>query len=253
MAYEIKRKTASGTEDIKLPYSILADAPTMGNGTITIKQAGTVKGTFTTNQSGNTTIELANSAVIQSPITTNGNYPILAKNTTATSQTTNTTIFSKDVYVNPSTGTVYANDFVVDGQSIVGGGSSLPLVMEEENYSIASGDEFTLEVPATDYMPLFIEIYISQDTGYDYPPILQLFNTDACDSIEIPYTYGRVYSIVAKPNGSNFDIYIRKSDGTISYLDSMCMEYIYLNSPYSQGWSYDTEITVKICCINTIV
>ena len=32
--------------------------PSVGNGTITIKQAGTTKGTFTTNQSGNTTIEL---------------------------------------------------------------------------------------------------------------------------------------------------------------------------------------------------
>ena len=32
--------------------------PTVGNGTVTIKQAGTNKGTFTMNQSGNTTIEL---------------------------------------------------------------------------------------------------------------------------------------------------------------------------------------------------
>lgn len=35
--------------------------PSVGNGTITIKQAGTTKGTFTTNQSGNTTIELTDS------------------------------------------------------------------------------------------------------------------------------------------------------------------------------------------------
>lgn len=32
--------------------------PSVGNGTVTIKQAGTSKGTFTMNQSGNTTIEL---------------------------------------------------------------------------------------------------------------------------------------------------------------------------------------------------
>lgn len=37
------------------------NVPSVGNGTITIKQAGTTKGTFTTNQSGNTTIELADS------------------------------------------------------------------------------------------------------------------------------------------------------------------------------------------------
>lgn len=35
--------------------------PTVGNGAITIKQAGTPKGTFTMNQSGNTTIELTDS------------------------------------------------------------------------------------------------------------------------------------------------------------------------------------------------
>ncbi len=42
-------------------YNDLSNKPTIpsvGNGTITIKQAGTSKGTFTMNQSGNTTIEL---------------------------------------------------------------------------------------------------------------------------------------------------------------------------------------------------
>ena len=42
-------------------YNDLTDKPTIptvGNGTITIKQAGASKGTFTMNQSGNTTIEL---------------------------------------------------------------------------------------------------------------------------------------------------------------------------------------------------
>ena len=39
-------------------YNDLSNKPTIGNGTITIKQAGTSKGTFTTNQTGNTTIEL---------------------------------------------------------------------------------------------------------------------------------------------------------------------------------------------------
>ena len=45
-------------------YNDLSNKPTIpsvGNGTITIKQAGTTKGTFTTNQSGNTTIELTDS------------------------------------------------------------------------------------------------------------------------------------------------------------------------------------------------
>ena len=126
--YTPKRKTSSGVEDVKLPYSVLTDTPTIpsvGNGTITIKQAGTVKGTFTTNQSGDTTIELANTAVIQTHTTTNANYPLLFKQAsgiTTTGATTNTSRYANNIYVNPSTGTVYANDFVVDGKSIVGGG-----------------------------------------------------------------------------------------------------------------------------------
>lgn len=39
-------------------YNDLSNKPTIGNGTITIKQAGTSKGTFSMNQTGNTTIEL---------------------------------------------------------------------------------------------------------------------------------------------------------------------------------------------------
>lgn len=39
-------------------YSSLTGTPTIGNGTITIKQNGTKKATFTMNQTGNTTVEL---------------------------------------------------------------------------------------------------------------------------------------------------------------------------------------------------
>lgn len=39
-------------------YAQTTDIPTVGNGTITINQGGVQKGTFTTNQSGNTTIDL---------------------------------------------------------------------------------------------------------------------------------------------------------------------------------------------------
>ena len=51
----------AGTSSFSGSYNDLTNKPTIpsvGNGTITIKQAGTTKGTFTTNQSGNTTIEL---------------------------------------------------------------------------------------------------------------------------------------------------------------------------------------------------
>ena len=176
--YKPKRKTASGLEDVKLPYSILTDTPTIpsvGNGTITIKQAGAVKGTFTTNQSGDTTIELANSAVNQSHTTTSGNYPLLFKTTegtTSTSQTTNSTKFSNKIYANPATGTIYANDFVVGGQSIVGA-SSLQKI---------SSDTSSINIQSTTvgaYLNLFGAIYeagelsigdntLALDSGYTY-------------------------------------------------------------------------------------
>ena len=52
------------TDSNKLPYSLISGTPTIptvGNGTVTIKQAGATKGSFTMNQSGATTIELTDS------------------------------------------------------------------------------------------------------------------------------------------------------------------------------------------------
>ena len=54
-------KSKLSTVAISGSYNDLSNKPTIpsvGNGTVTIKQAGTSKGTFTMNQSGNTTIEL---------------------------------------------------------------------------------------------------------------------------------------------------------------------------------------------------
>jgi hypothetical protein len=45
-----------GTE--KIAYGNITGTPTLGNGTITIEQGGEVKGTFSVNQTGNTTITL---------------------------------------------------------------------------------------------------------------------------------------------------------------------------------------------------
>ena len=47
-----------------------SEIPTVGNGTVTIKQAGTSKGTFTMNQTGNTTIELTDTNTKYSEATT---------------------------------------------------------------------------------------------------------------------------------------------------------------------------------------
>lgn len=53
-----------------------------------------------------------NNMVLQTASSSNGNYPILLKETTGTSTTTDGSIFDANVYVNPSTGVLTANGFV---------------------------------------------------------------------------------------------------------------------------------------------
>ncbi len=53
-----------------------------------------------------------NNMVLQTASSANGNYPILLKETTGTSTTTDGSIFDANVYVNPSTGKLTANGFV---------------------------------------------------------------------------------------------------------------------------------------------
>lgn len=65
-----------GTSSFSGSYNDLTNKPTIpsvGNGTITIKQAGTTKGTFTTNQSGNTTIELTDNNTTYGVVSTSAN------------------------------------------------------------------------------------------------------------------------------------------------------------------------------------
>lgn len=63
VAFTGKYEDLSGTPEI----------PTVGNGTITIKQAGTVKGSFTTNQAGNKEIELTDNNTTYSAATQSAN------------------------------------------------------------------------------------------------------------------------------------------------------------------------------------
>lgn len=58
LATALAGKQALITADSKLDYSLLKNTPTIGNGTVTIKQAGATKGSFTMNQTGGATINL---------------------------------------------------------------------------------------------------------------------------------------------------------------------------------------------------
>ena len=55
--------------------------PTVGNGTVTIKQSGESKGTFTMNQSGNTTIELTDNNTVYTHPTSDGSKHVPANGT----------------------------------------------------------------------------------------------------------------------------------------------------------------------------
>lgn len=167
--------------------------PSVGNGTITIKQAGTVKGTFTTNQSGDTTIELGDACVIQSHTTKDANYPLLfklASGITTTGITTNSTRYANNIYVNPAKGTIYANDFVVGGKSIVGVGggvSSLYGDWELPSQAVSAGDDTYLyfDVPPT---AKIIEVWFEKQADISFK--ISLFYGDFVnvDTSIIPYS-----------------------------------------------------------------
>ena len=86
-------------------YNDLTNKPTIpsvGNGTVTIKQAGTTKGSFTMNQSGNTTIELTDNNTTYS--FTNNN-PTLSWGTKSTIGTVGGVALTVTMPANPNTNT----------------------------------------------------------------------------------------------------------------------------------------------------
>ena len=78
--------------------------PTVGNGTVTIKQAGTSKGTFTMNQSGNTTIELTDNNTDTKVTAVGNHYTPSGGTTTSASGGTLTDITNSSSGVNVVTG-----------------------------------------------------------------------------------------------------------------------------------------------------
>ena len=62
-------KIGDGSTHWNALQALTAQNVTVGNGTITIKQNGVTKGTFTVNQSGNTTIDLGSSVVAWKDVT----------------------------------------------------------------------------------------------------------------------------------------------------------------------------------------
>lgn len=93
-------------------YTDLNDKPTIGNGTIVIKQNGTQKGSFAMNQTGDTTIELSdndtNTKVTNTLATTTKAY---VTGTTSSTTNTGTQVFDTGVYLDATAGQLVANTF----------------------------------------------------------------------------------------------------------------------------------------------
>ena len=79
-----------------------SDIPSVGNGTVTIKQAGATKGSFTMNQSGNTTIELTDNNTTYSFSNSN---PTLSWGTKSTIGTVGGVALTVTMPANPNTDT----------------------------------------------------------------------------------------------------------------------------------------------------
>lgn len=106
----VKSKLASVA--VSGSYTDLNDKPTIGNGTIVIKQNGTQKGSFAMNQTGDTTIELSdndtNTKVTNTLATTTKAY---VTGTTSSTTNTGTQVFDTGVYLDATAGQLVANTF----------------------------------------------------------------------------------------------------------------------------------------------
>lgn len=106
----VKSKLASVA--VSGSYNDLEDKPTIGDGTIVIKQNGTQKGSFTMNQTGNTTIELSDNdtdtKVTNTLATTTRAY---VTGTTSSTTNTGTQVFDTGVYLDTTAGQLVANTF----------------------------------------------------------------------------------------------------------------------------------------------
>lgn len=105
--------------------------------------------------------------VSQTYTTTNDVYPLLFRSNagkTSTSNILSQTRYANNLYVNPATGTVYANDFVVGGQSIVGGG----VITELGNQGHADAETTIIQLLAPSTVPAGKYFYTYyNDCGYD--------------------------------------------------------------------------------------
>ncbi len=119
--------------------------PSVGNGTVTIKQAGTQKGTFTMNQSGNTTIELTdNDTKYTLPIASSGTRGGAKIGYSANGKNYPVQLSNEQMYVNvpwTDTNTWKANTAASEGYVAKGSGQANKVWKTDANGNPAWRDE----------------------------------------------------------------------------------------------------------------
>ena len=122
---------------IRMTYSQGSTLILTFNANQTVRAYMTENGMTTVTGCWQTTDIDTNNQVSQYHTTTDDKFPLIFKyssGVTSTSTQQAMARYANNMYVNPSTGTIYANDFVVDGKSIVG--TSIPKKISSTTTSI---------------------------------------------------------------------------------------------------------------------
>ena len=192
VAFTGKYADLSGTPEI----------PTVGNGTITIKQAGTVKGSFTTNQAGNKEIELTDNNTTYSAATQSANGLMSAADKKKLDGLNKSALIGNGTgFVRPNHigGSTDANDYVTEWHGFVYNMSNLPEPYGFLDATWFDGAGFTPAPPEKG--GVVRHVFTSYNTGIVYTRV-KLNNSWTSWGSCLPLTGGTIKGTVKVRNPS---------------------------------------------------
>ena len=192
VAFTGKYEDLSGTPEI----------PTVGNGTITIKQAGTVKGSFTTNQAGNKEIELTDNNTTYSAATQSANGLMSAADKKKLDGLNKSALIGNGTgFVRPNHigGSTDANDYVTEWHGFVYNMSNLPEPYGFLDATWFDGAGFTPAPPEKG--GVVRHVFTSYNTGIVYTRV-KLNNSWTSWGSCLPLTGGTIKGTVKVRNPS---------------------------------------------------
>ncbi len=192
VAFTGKYEDLSGTPEI----------PTVGNGTITIKQAGTVIGSFTTNQAGNKEIELTDNNTTYSAATQSADGLMSAADKKKLDGLNKSALIGNGTgFVRPNHigGSTDANDYVTEWHGFVYNMSNLPEPYGFLDVTWFDGAGFTPAPP--DKGGVVRHVFTSYNTGIVYTRV-KLNNSWTSWGSCLPLTGGTVKGTVKVRNPS---------------------------------------------------